>query len=67
VTAPRYPGITVRLIGEDGNSFSILGRVIAAMKRAGLPPEEIEAFRREATAGDYDALLQCVLRWVDAT
>jgi hypothetical protein len=35
------------------------------MKRAGLPPEEIEAFRAEATAGDYNALLATVLQWVD--
>jgi hypothetical protein len=34
------------------------------MKRAGLPPEEIEAFRREAVAGKYNDLLQAVMRWV---
>ena len=56
----KYPDVSVQLSGEDGNAFAILGRVIAAMRRAGLPPEEIEAFRREATAGDYDALLQTV-------
>lgn len=65
-TGPRYPQVTVKLMGDDGNAFAILGRVIAAMKRAGIPPEKIEAFRAEATAGDYDALLQCVLRWVSA-
>ena len=31
--------------------------------RQGIPPEEIEAFRVEATAANYNALLQCVLRW----
>jgi len=67
VSGPRYPDITVRLVGEDGNAFAILGRVIRAMKQAGLPPEEIEAFRQEATAGSYDLLLQTVMRWVDVT
>ena len=62
--SPKYPDITVRLVGEDGNAFAILGRVIAAMKRAGLSAEEIEMFRVEATAGSYDELLQCVLRWI---
>jgi hypothetical protein len=62
---PRYPDIRVRLVGEDGNAFAILGRVMRAMRRAGLPPEEVPAFRDEATAGDYDDLLATVLRWVD--
>jgi len=62
---PRYPHVSVRLVGEDGNAFAILGRVQRAMKTAGLPPEEIEAFRAEATAGNYDALLVTVIRWVD--
>lgn len=62
---PRYPYIRVRLVGEDGNAFAILGRVMRAMRRAGLPPEELAAFRDEATAGDYDDLLAAVLRWVD--
>ena len=43
----------------------MMGRVMGAMRDAGVAPEEIEAFRAEATAGDYDALLQTVLRWVD--
>ena len=64
---PKYPHITVQLTGLDGNAFFILGRVIGAMKRAGIPPEEIEAFRREAGAGDYDQLLQAVRRWVQVT
>ena len=56
----------MRLVGEDGNAFAILGRVLRAMHRAGLPPEEVAAFRQEATAGDYNDLLAAVMRWVDA-
>jgi hypothetical protein len=62
---PRYPDIRVRLVGEDGNAFAILGRVMRAMRRAGLPPEEVVAFREEAATGDYDDLLAAVMRWVD--
>ena len=62
---PRYPNVRVRLVGEDGNAFAIMGRVTRAMRRAGLPPEEVAAFRDEATAGDYDQLLATVMRWVE--
>jgi len=61
---PKYPEITVRLIGEDGNAFLILGMVTKALKRAGVAQAEIEAFRAEATAGDYDNLLATVMRTV---
>jgi hypothetical protein len=52
-------------VGEDGNAFAILGRVIRAMQRAGLTDEEVAEFRREATSGDYDHLLATAMRWVD--
>jgi hypothetical protein len=64
---PKYPYITVSLSGEDGNAFSILGRVRKAMRRAELPDAEIEAFLDEAGSGDYDHLLQTVMQWVDVT
>jgi len=62
---PKYPDITVTLVGEDGNAFAILGRVKQALRRAGVPQEEQDAFMAEATAGDYDHLLQTVMRWVE--
>lgn len=60
----KYPDITVKLSGEDGNAFSILARVQQAMRRNGVPKGEIEAFHAEATSGDYDDLLQTVMRTV---
>lgn len=62
----RYPEIVVRLTGEDGNAFAVLGRVQRAMRAGGVPAEEVELFMAEATAGDYDALLGTVMRWVTA-
>lgn len=41
----QYPNVMVKLVGEDGNAFSILGRVAMAMNRAGLPRSEINAFQ----------------------
>lgn len=62
---PRHPDITVRLSGEDGNAYSIMGRVIVALRRAGVSADEIAIFRHEALSGNYDHLVQTVMRWVD--
>lgn len=59
----KYPDINIPLVGEDGNAFSILGRVQRIARRAGLTADEIEAFRIEATSGDYNNLLMTVMRW----
>ncbi|MGH6819605.1 MAG: hypothetical protein ACREDU_01950 [Methylocella sp.] len=61
----KYPNVSVQLSGEDGNAFAIIGRCLRAMRRAGLSAEEREAFSREATAGDYDHVLQTAMKWFD--
>jgi len=63
----KYPNITVELCGHDGNAFSILGRVIQAMRRGGVLKQDIDQFREEAMSGDYDNLLQTAMKWVDVT
>lgn len=65
MSKPKHPEIAVRLVGEDGNAFSILGSCRRAMRRAGLDNDEIEAFSTEATSGDYDHLLQTCMAWFD--
>jgi hypothetical protein len=65
VRGVRYPDVRVSLVGEDGNAFAILGRVQKELRRASVEPEEIQEFVREATAGDYDHLLQTAMAWVD--
>ncbi len=62
--APKYPHIVVRLIGGDGNAFSILARVNNALFKAGVSNAERERFRAEAQSADYDNLLRTVMRWV---
>jgi hypothetical protein len=61
----KYPHVKVRLVGEDGNAFAILGRVTRAMRRAQLPKPEIDKFIEEATAGDYNHLLATCMAWID--
>ena len=41
----------------------VLGLCQRAARAADLPKEEIDAFREEATAGDYNHLLQTAMRW----
>jgi hypothetical protein len=63
----KYPKVKVKLIGEDGNAFAIIGAVRKAMKRGGCTPEQVEEFQKEATAGDYNHLLQTAMRFVDVS
>jgi hypothetical protein len=62
---PIHPEIIVKLVGEDGNPFAILGRCQQAARQAGLPKPEIDSFIAEATSDDYDHLLQTCLRWFE--
>jgi hypothetical protein len=65
MSQPRYPEVVVHLIGEDGNAFNIMGRVIRAMREAKVPQREIARFMKEAMASDYDNLLQTAIKWVE--
>jgi len=62
----KYPNVNVKLVGEDGNAFAILGRVRKALKRAKVPSEDIDVFTKEATSGDYNHLLCTVMETVNA-
>lgn len=58
----KYPEINVPLVGEDGNAFSILGRVSRIMKRNRIH-DQWNDFHKEATSGDYNNLLRTVMAW----
>jgi len=57
-------GVPLKLVGEDANAFSILGRAQRALKSAG-KGEFVEAFHTEATSGDYSHLLMVTMQWFD--
>jgi hypothetical protein len=63
----RYPDVHVQLSGEDGNAYSIIARTRKALRRAGVPKTEIEAYSKEATSGDYDHLLSTTMAWVSTS
>jgi len=48
---------TVKLTGEDGNAFAIMGTVSRALRKAGLPKEHVDKYMEESTSGDYNNLL----------
>lgn len=66
-TGPRYPDVEVELTGQDGNGFFIVGRVQRALRAAGVSQEERDAYTAEATAGNYDELIQTTMRWVSVS
>ncbi|WP_087721574.1 hypothetical protein [Campylobacter coli] len=61
----KYPNVYVKLVGEDGNAFSILARVSNALKKADVSKEEISQFQKEAMSNDYNHLLNVVQDWVN--
>ena len=54
----------LKLIGEDGNAFAILGRATKALKEAG-EEDKVEEFMNQATSGDYNHLLRVVMEWFE--
>lgn len=64
-TGPKHPEVKVRLIGSDGNAFTILGRCSSAARKAGLDAATVGQFVNEAMNGDYDHLLRTAMDWFD--
>ena len=61
----KFPGIQVKLVGEDGNAMVVIGRIRRAMRRANVPSAAIEAFTEEAMSGDYDHVLRTAMETID--
>ena len=57
--------IEVKLIGQDGNAFAILGSVQRALRKAGASKDEINQYMQEAMSGDYNHLLSTTMDWVE--
>ncbi len=62
---PKFPHITSKIIGQDGNAFNLLGIVQQDMRRAKVSYEDQKAFLDEAMSSDYDNLLITIMRWVN--
>lgn len=55
----------LKLVGEDGNAFAVLGAAQRAARNAGWTKEQIDAYRTEAMSGDYDNLLAVTQEYFD--
>ena len=56
---------TVTLSGTDGNAYAIMGKVGRELRRAGYTEEQRNQYIEEATAGDYNNLIQVTMKWVN--
>ena len=54
----------VKLCGENGNAFLVLGKVARALRSAG-QGDKVEEFMAKATAGDYDNLLRTAMEYCE--
>ena len=55
----------VKLVGTDGNVFSIIGRVSRALKDAKQPDRATEFCQKAMTAHSYDEVLRLCFDYVD--
>ena len=56
---------TVNLSECNGNAFSVLGKVIKALRDNGYSKEEIDQYKEEATGGDYQDFILTTFSWVN--
>lgn len=59
------PKPACKLVGTDGNVFSIIGRVKQALKKAGQDDRASEFVKRAFAAGSYDEVLALCTDYVD--
>ena len=56
--------LKLKLVGEDGNAFMIMGRARQLLRRNGRA-DLIEQFTKECTSGSYENLLATCRRYFD--
>lgn len=55
----------LKIIGEDGNAFNILGRAQRAAKKAKWTKSQIDEYLEEAMSGDYNHLLATTAKYFE--
>jgi hypothetical protein len=63
----KYSNVTVNLAGQDGNAFAVMASVSGALRKEGVPDNEVEQYLEESMSGDYDNLLRTAMKWVNVT
>ena len=57
-------GLRFKMVGEDGNVFSIMGQARRLLKSNGRG-DLVEAFTKECTSGDYQNALATCMKYFD--
>jgi hypothetical protein len=57
----------VRLVGINGNAYSVLAACRKAAQKAGWDQDAIKAFFTEATSDDYNHLLATAMEYFDVS
>jgi len=55
----------VKLAGEDGNAYSVMGRCQRAAREYGCNKEEVDKLLAEMMAGDYNMLLATAAKYFE--
>ena len=55
----------LKLLGTDGNVFSILGKALRAGKKAKWSEEKINEYKSKMTSGNYDNALCVTMEYFD--
>ena len=55
----------VKLVGENGNVFNVIGRVSKALKRAGLKDKAEEFTKKAFNSGSYDEVLRLATEYCE--
>lgn len=61
----RKTKLKVKLIGEDGNVYYLLGKAQQVLKRAGYDKDFINEFIKEATSGDYNHAIATIDNYME--
>ena len=59
---PKVKKVKLNLVGQNGNAFSLLAAFRKQACKEGWTPEELADVQIEATSGDYDHLLQTLIK-----
>ena len=57
--------VKMKLVGLDGNAFSLMGAFQREAKKQGWFKEEIDEVFEEAKSGDYDNLLRTFIKYIE--
>lgn len=61
------PRPEIRLSGQNGNAYNVMGIAQEGMRKAGWTREQIDAYFEEARSGDYDNLLAVTMKYCEVS